>query len=80
MTLQHAELASIDAADLADVSGGGLFGAAFRIAKDAYEVAKPIVKDVAKEVKPFAYVAYKAHSIWNRFEQSQSQPSQPRYK
>ena len=56
------QLESIDVSALPGVTGGGLFGAAWKAAKTAYHVVKP----VAQEVSPIAYVAYKAHSLWHK--------------
>jgi hypothetical protein len=53
---------AIDPSALGGVTGGGLFGAAFKAVKGAYHFAKPIVQDVS----PFAYVAYKANSLWHK--------------
>jgi hypothetical protein len=56
------DLHSIDAVELSGVTGGGLFGAAWRAAKRTYHVAKPHIGNAS----PFAYIGYKAHSLWHR--------------
>jgi hypothetical protein len=44
------------------VTGGGLFGAAWKAVKTAYQAVHPAVQNVS----PFAYLGYKAHSLWHK--------------
>lgn len=60
-------LASLDAVELAGVTGGGLFGAAWKVARKGYQIAKPHAQSAA----PFGYLGYKLHSIWHRHERAQ---------
>jgi selenophosphate synthase len=49
----HSQFATIETSELSDVTGGGLFGAAFKLARKAapyVEKAVPFVKDKAVDV------------------------------
>jgi hypothetical protein len=62
MTQPTQAIEAIDATALAAVSGGGLFGAAWKAVKATYDVVHPAVEHVS----PFAYLGYKAHSLWHK--------------
>jgi hypothetical protein len=58
----HQELPTIELSTLSDVTGGGWIGTAWKGAKAAFKVVKPYAEHAA----PFATIAQKARSIWNR--------------
>jgi hypothetical protein len=62
MTQDTHSIDAIDPSALAAVTGGGLFGTAWKAIKATYEVARPHASNAA----PFAYLGYKAHSLWHK--------------
>lgn len=67
MTDSMSQPASLDAIELAGVTGGGVLGAAWKVAKKGYQIAKPHARNAA----PFGYIGYKLHGIWHRHERAQ---------
>lgn len=63
------QIDAIESADLANVSGGGLIGNAWKVAKGGAHLAKAAykeVKPVVTKVAPFAIAAHQVNSIYNR--------------
>jgi hypothetical protein len=66
MTRLDSQLASIDALTLEQTHGGLPIGKIWKAAKNAYEAAAPVVKDVAKKVAPYVQPVFPGHNIWDR--------------
>jgi hypothetical protein len=62
MTRPTHAIEAIDPTALSAVTGGGLFGAAWKAVKATYHVVHPAIENVS----PFAYLGYKAHSLWHK--------------
>lgn len=62
MTESPQPIEAIDPAALSAVTGGGLFGAAWKAVKTAYHAVQPVIHNVS----PFAYLGYKANSVWHK--------------
>jgi hypothetical protein len=62
MTQDTQPIETIDPAALCAATGGGLLGAAWKLARKTYDVAHPYIENAS----PFGYLAYKAHSLWHK--------------
>jgi hypothetical protein len=62
MTQSSHAIEPIELTALSEVTGGGLFGAAWKAAKATYHAVQPVIDHAS----PFAYVGYKAHSLWHK--------------